>query len=168
MIKHAGSESRRRLILILLACVAVSLVAVLYPIYVIRPFRAQGARELAAALVVVRLRPWITAISTLVAIAAVLVYWRTKTSTWRRALAAATAGLVGLLAIAGRVNVYEIMFHPVDHPSFTRAEQAKLDADEKVLSVRLGQEARAYPVRNISYHHIVNDVVNGVPIVATY
>jgi hypothetical protein len=29
-------------------------------------------------------------------------------------------------------------------------------------------EARAYPVRSLSYHHIVNDVIGGVPIAATY
>jgi hypothetical protein len=34
--------------------------------------------------------------------------------------------------------------------------------------VKLGGESRAYPVRMMAYHHIVNDVVGGVPIVATY
>ena len=38
-----------RFILVLLACLAVSLSAVVYPMYVIRPFRTQGARELAVA-----------------------------------------------------------------------------------------------------------------------
>jgi len=42
--------SRRIAIVVLLACLAVSLVCVLYPFYVIRPFRAQGAQELAIAL----------------------------------------------------------------------------------------------------------------------
>jgi len=32
----------------------------------------------------------------------------------------------------------------------------------------VGPVARAYPIRNISYYHIVNDLVDGVPIVATY
>jgi hypothetical protein len=42
---------RARWILVL-ACLAVSLFCVAYPIYVTRPFRAQGARELMAALAV--------------------------------------------------------------------------------------------------------------------
>ncbi len=37
-----------------------------------------------------------------------------------------------------------------------------------VMAVHLGGEARAYPIRIVSYHHIVNDVVGGLPIVATY
>jgi hypothetical protein len=47
-------------ILVLLACLAVSLFCVAYPIYVIRPFRAQGTRELLAALSVLRYRNAVT------------------------------------------------------------------------------------------------------------
>ena len=50
---------------ILLACVILSLICVLYPIYVIRPFRAQGAGELAVALAVLRFRPLLTMLSAL-------------------------------------------------------------------------------------------------------
>jgi hypothetical protein len=34
--------------------------------------------------------------------------------------------------------------------------------------VAAGVEARAYPVRALAYHHVVNDIVAGEPIVATY
>jgi hypothetical protein len=73
-----------------------------------------------------------------------------------------------LATIAVRVNVFEMMFHPVDQPTFLAAAEAKLDADEMVLAVQQRGAARAYPVRAIAYHHIVNDVVGGVPLVATY
>ena len=152
----------------MLACLAVSLAAVAYPIYVIRPFRAQGARELAAALVVVRFRPAITVVSALAALAALAGYWRAQPGRWRSALAAAGVALVCLLAVAARVNVYELMFHPDGHPTFAPASQAKLDGDEKVIAVKIGATARAYPIRAISYHHVINDVVDRVAIVATY
>jgi hypothetical protein len=32
----------------------------------------------------------------------------------------------------------------------------------------LGSAARAYPIRGMSYHHVINDELNHVPIVATY
>ncbi len=38
--------------LLLCACLLVSLICVAYPVYVIRPFRAQGVGELAAALLI--------------------------------------------------------------------------------------------------------------------
>ena len=63
-------QTSRRFALLLLVCLAVSLFSVIYPIYVIRPFRPQGARELAAALVVARFRPWVALISAAAAIVA--------------------------------------------------------------------------------------------------
>jgi len=60
------------------------------------------------------------------------------------------------------------MFHPNSHPSFSAAREVKLDGAEKVVAVRIAREARAYPIRGMSYHHVVNDVLDGVAIVATY
>ena len=37
-----------------------------------------------------------------------------------------------------------------------------------VLGVQIGDQARAYPVRAMGYHHLVNDLIAGEPIVATY
>lgn len=161
-------RSRWTFILILLACLLISLVAVGYPMYVIRPFRAQGARELAVALVVSRYRGIATIISGLVALAVLAAYWRAQPILWRRILAAAGAVLVCVLAVLARINVYELMFHPIDHASFASAAQSKLDGNERVLAVAINGEARAYPIRAMGYHHIINDEVGKVAIVATY
>ena len=66
------------------------------------------------------------------------------------------------------MNVFEIMFHRVDRPSFAAASESKLDADEKVLAIKIGGRSRAYPVRGISYHHVVNDTLDSRAIAATY
>jgi hypothetical protein len=162
-------RSDRRWILALLACLAVSLVAVAYPLYVIRPFRAQGARELTAALMVSRFRPTLTVVSALAAIAAAFAYWRAQAQMWRRMLAAAGAVLVCVLAVLARVNVYEdLMFHRVEHPTFAAATDVKLDNDDKLIVVKIGGSARAYPIREMGYHHVVNDVVGGTALAATY
>jgi hypothetical protein len=153
---------------VLLGCLSVSLFCVLYPIYVIRPFRAQGAAELEAALAVTRFRPLITIVSAGLALAAAVRYWRVQSKNWRRLLVASAAAVVGLLGILARVNVTELMFHPVDRPAFSAASQVKLDPDEKVIAVNIAGRARAYPVRSLSYHHVVNDVVAARAIVATY
>ena len=153
---------------ILLACLAVSLAAVVYPIYVIRPFRHQGASELAVALMVSRFRPAVTAISAVVAVMAVLRFWHAQPGRWKRALTAAGGVLALVLAVLARVNVYEQMFHPMERPTFREARDVKLDGAEKVIVVRIGGEARAYPIRVMSYHHVANDLVGGAAIVATY
>ena len=159
---------RRICIAVLLLCLAVSLFCVLYPIYVIRPFRAQGARELGWALSVAQYRPLITVISTCAALLALSGCWRQRPQDRRRFLAPAGAVLVIVLAVLARVNVYEIMFHPIENSKFTAAVQGKLDADEKVIAVVVNGEARAYPIRGMAYHHLINDVVGRAAIVATY
>lgn len=164
----SSSQHTRWTLILLLVCLAVSLICVVYPIYVIRPFRAQGERELAAALAVTRFRPVITIISALTALVAMAGYWRAEPRRRRRILAAGGAALVCILAILARVNVYELMFNPAGRPSFMAASEVKLDKDEMLIAIKIGGHARAYPVRSISYHHVVNDVVDSKAVVATY
>jgi hypothetical protein len=66
------------------------------------------------------------------------------------------------------VNIFEIMFHPYPAPAFGNADAAKVDPDDKVVAVTIARESRAYPIRIMGYHHIVNDSVGGVPIAVTY
>jgi hypothetical protein len=161
--------NRGRWVAVLLACLAVSLILVAYPMYVIRPFRAQGARELTAALEVARFGRVLTVVSALAAVAAAIAYWRGRPSAPRRTMVAAGAMLVCVLAVLARVNPYELLlFHPLEHPEFTAAANAKLDAEDKLIAVKIGGSARAYPIREMGYHHVVNDVVGGTAIAATY
>lgn len=53
-------------------------------------------------------------------------------------------------------------------PRFVPADKAKLADGEKVLGVLLGGEARAYPLIELDAHEVVNDVVGGSPIAATW
>jgi hypothetical protein len=165
---NPAQRRRRTFTWILFSCLAVSLICVIYPTFVIRPFRHQGARELAVALVVTRFRPVITVLSAMASVLALLGYWRAQPRKWRRAWSTAGAALAIVLAFLARVNIYELMFHPLIHPRFTAARDVKLDGAEKVIAVRMGREARAYPIRSMSYHHVVNDVLGGAAIVATY
>jgi hypothetical protein len=163
-------RDRRKLtyVLLIAGCLGVSLFCLVYPMYVIRPFRHQGAGELAAALVILRFRPIAAALCLAVALLAAILYWRVQPRTLMRIVA--VMGVMGVCIFAGlsRVNIFEMMFHPMGRPAFASAVAMKLDGDEKVIAVAVSGAARAYPIRIISYHHIVNDVVGGVPIVATY
>jgi hypothetical protein len=160
--------SRRTLVLLLLASLMASLFCVAYPIYVIRPFRHQGARELAVALMVARFRATATVFAAIAAILAAISYWRLQPARWARGFVTVGATLAVVLGVGARVNIYELMFHPLVHPTFTAASDVKLNGAEMVIAVQVGGEARAYPIRGMSYHHVVNDVVGGTAIVATY
>ena len=165
---ETGRGRRWQWVLILLGGLAIALFCLIYPLYIIWPFRYQGARELQAALLVVRIRPVVATLSAAAAVVAVVLYWRVQ----RRWLWRIATGLVGavvcLAAALCRINVYEVMFHPMGRPAFLAARDTKLDGDEEVIAVKAGGAARAYPIRSLSYHHIANDWLGGVPIVATY
>lgn len=158
----------RRFLLCLVPCLLASFALLVYPVYVIRPFRAQGVRELMVALAVTRYRAAFMVALAAAALAALVWYWGRERRWLRRMGSAAGALAVVAMALASRVNIYELMFHPLGPPAFMAAGQSKLDGDEMAIAIHVGRAARAYPIRNISYYHIVNDLVDGVPIVATY
>src|ERR1022692_3358413 len=124
---NPAQSNRRTFTLVLLACLAVSLVCVVYPTFVIRPFRHQGARELALALVVARFRAITTVIMALTAVLATIGYWRAQPLKWRRGFTAAGAALAMVLAFLARVNIYELMFHPPVRPPLSPAGHAQPD-----------------------------------------
>ncbi len=150
------------------AILAISLFFLAYPLYVIRPFRHQGPRELALALQILRFRPGVEMVCAVSALLAGFLYWRAEPKMLRKLAVMFAVALVIIFTGLSRVNVYEIMFHPMGRPNFVAATDTKLDGAEMVMAVHIAGEARAYPIRIVSYHHIVNDVVGGVPIVATY
>jgi len=96
-----------------------------------------------------------------------LFLWR-NAGRWRRIVLVCAGVLVVFSATMARLNYFEWMFHPVDHPQFEAAAQSKLDAKEMIMAVRFGEDARAYPISQMAYHHILNDVVGGVPVAVTY
>lgn len=160
-------HSRARL-LVLSACLLLAIFCLAWPMYVIRPFRPQGPAELDSALAVLRLRPYLLGACLLLSLAVAAVDWRHAARRSRKFVLAAIPLTIALAAGLSRVNIFEIMFHRIDAPAFQSAAQTSLDADEKVIAVSIKGAARAYPIRALAYHHIVNDTIEGVPLVGTY
>jgi len=159
---------RKRALFVILSSLAGAIFFLGYPNYIIRPTRLQGPQELQAALFVLRYEHSAELLCAAVALVAVVFYWRSNPGCGSRTGAVAGTVIVLLCAALSRINVYEVMFHPAGAPSFQPVRETKLDGGEKVLAVRTGVNSRAYPVRNIAYHHVVNDVAGGVPIAVTY
>lgn len=54
-------------------------------------------------------------------------------------------------------------------PKFVSAAEASfLAPDDRVLGFAHGGEARAYPIRILSWHELVNDIVAGVPVLVSW
>jgi hypothetical protein len=56
----------------------------------------------------------------------------------------------------------------IDRPAFVPAAEALLTPPEPVISIAIGSEARAYPLRILIWHEIVNDELGGTPIGVTW
>ena len=152
--------------LLLAATLFIALFCLAWPMYVIRPFRAQGPAELDSALLILRLRPALLTLCLLTSLLTVKSIWP---QTRPRQFALAAIPLTIALALGlSRVNVFEMMFHPIDAPTFQPAAQTTLEPTDKLLTIAINGAARAYPVRALAYHHIVNDTLGGVPLVGTY
>ena len=139
----------------------------LIPAFVIRPFRYQSPRALLFSLALRQHAAWGTLVGAAVCIGLALATW-TSANKWGKILLAAALVLVAFSAVMARMNYFEWMFHPIARPGFETQGRSKLDAGEMIMAVRLGSDARAYPISEMAYHHILNDVVNGLPIAVTY
>ena len=57
----------------------------------------------------------------------------------------------------------------IDDPIFESPKDNKTLSDiEPVIQLVMGGEARAYPLRILTWHEIVNDVIAGIPVAVTY
>ena len=95
--------------------------------------------------------------------------WRPSSRWWSKV----GLMLAVLLAIApgwlARQNHFEWMFQPLKRADYAKAMEASFMEDtDMVLTVNIQGESAAYPVRQLAYHHLVQDEVGGVPLVATY
>jgi hypothetical protein len=103
----------------------------------------------------------------LVCIVLLLALW-SAANRWRKIVLALVMVMVTFCAVMARLNYFEWMFHPVSSAQFETASASKLDKSEMILAVRYGDDARAYPIREMAYHHVLNDVVGSVPVAVTY
>lgn len=76
---------------------------------------------------------------------------------------------LALVTWFARQNHFEWMFNPLPNAAYAKVSEVNFVNDgDMVLAVEINGEAVAYPVRQMGYHHVINDVVGGKPITATY
>lgn len=157
----------KRIAAVLIPLALVAIVAL--PLVLDQPFGAQTARKLEAVYTMRRWSPIVTALG--VAGLAVLA----AISLRRRRTWLALIGFGGVLTLAiaaawfARQNPFEWMFNPLPRPQFVAAAKATfVDPTDLVLAVAVDDDAAAYPIRQMAYHHLVNDRIGRTPAVVTY
>lgn len=143
---------------LLLALVVLNLALAAAPLVVLVPFIAQTPAILAIAHAAKLLAPIVSVASAAFALAVV---WRTRC--W--------AAAVLILACAGlsRVNYVEWMFAPaLDAQTAEIGEFHEIRDDDMVIGVAIGGASRAYPVRYLAHHHMLNDRLAATALLPTY
>jgi hypothetical protein len=160
---------RRTAWAILVVVVLAGLAVVLIPAWIIRPFEPQSRQGLQLSYT---LRSWsqiVTIITATTAVALTIWLWSGARRWWRKTLLVLILAIGFLSTWFARQNHFEWMFNPLSNPAYAKVSEAAFPGDnDMVLAVENNSEAVAYPVRLMAYHHVVQDVVGGVPIVATY
>jgi hypothetical protein len=165
---RAGKMHRIKAYVLAVATVA-SLLLFLVPAYLIRPFISQTPRGVAIAFVLRQASPWVTLALLGLGVWLILSLWHKLRSNVGWALLLFSFFILTGTTVLSRWNYFEWIFHPMPQPGFSEARKSSyLQDSDMVLGVEMAGEARAYPVRIMAYHHVVNDWVGGVPLVATY
>lgn len=89
--------------------------------------------------------------------------WRRK---WVPVLPLLLAGAV--IYFANFVMAADHMFHQPQTLAMANAASNQVDTNRLVIGIRIGDVAKAYPIRFLGYHHQVQDQINGQPILVTY
>jgi hypothetical protein len=167
--KNKATPSRKALYwLAFLAIVLVGIGVVVAPVWIIQPFRPQVSRDLSLSYELRRWSPQFTLFASAVAIG--LVVWLWTGARWFSRVALIVI-IVPLLVCTwfARQNHFEWMFNGLHNPAYAKvAEVDFVDNTDMVMTVELNGESAAYPIRQMAYHHIVQDTVGGTPIVSTY
>ena len=163
---QSQSSSWKLWFALLLIATALAIVAI--PVFVIMPFKAQTAAGVEWSYLLRRIAPWTTILLLILALLLSVRMWRGARWWSRTALLILFVPMVAAAWFA-RQNHFEWMFNPLPNAAYVKASEANFVNDnDMVLGVEINGEAVAYPVRQMAYHHVINDVVGGRPITATY
>jgi hypothetical protein len=155
--------------LVLLGLTAAAVAMVFTPVWLIKPFSAQTARQIEISYTLRSWSPVLTLVLAVAAIGLAVFIWKNSKRWYRAAPLIIPLLIIFVFAWFARQNHFEWMFAPLESARFARVSETDFIADdEMVLSVRIGDDAAAFPVRWMAYHHVVQDVVGGTPITATY
>ena len=167
---RADARTGRRLIWpALFGLLLLSITFVAIPVFFIQPFRPQTQRALEISYILRSWSPLATSFMLLSALALIIWQWGQRRRWWSKVLLVVLLLLLIAPAWFARQNHFEWMFNPLKNSAYVKAADASFVRDsDMVLAVKINNEAVAYPVRLMAYHHVVGDTVGGTPICATY
>lgn len=155
--------------MLLLSVILIALAAVFVPAWLIQPFKLQTAERLNVSYTLRHWSPIITGVALAFALLIGISLWKHTRRWWRKACLVSLFLPLLLATWFARQNHFEWMFKPLPNAGFVRPNEANFVSDgDMVLAVELNGDAAAYPVRQVAYHHVVQDTIGGIPVLVTY
>jgi uncharacterized protein DUF3179 len=155
--------------MLLLIIIGIALAVVMVPALLIQPFKVQTLERLKISYA---LRDWSPALTLLALAFALLIgisLWNRNQRWWRKALLAVLFLPLLVATWFARQNHFEWMFKPLPNTAFSDVSNASFVSEsDMVLAVELNGDAAAYPIRQVAYHHVVQDTIGGIPVLVTY
>lgn len=153
----------------ILATASAVFAIVAIPVWLIQPFAAQTNAKLQLSLLLKSWSPLLTVLAMLIVVALSVFIWINSKRWFGKVLLIVPLAVVLICTWFARQNHFEWMFNPLAQAAFAKASETDFVADsDMVMAVKINGEAVAYPILQMAYHHIVQDVVGGQPITATY
>ena len=154
---------------LLLTLTLAALAVVVIPAWFIQPFKLQTPSGLRMSYTLRHWSPLLTVVTLVAALAIAASLWKQARGWWRKMLLISLFLPLLLATWFARQNHFEWMFKPLPGVAFASANEAGFVSDtDMVLAVEMNGDAVAYPVRQVAYHHVVQDTVGGVPALVTY
>jgi len=153
------------LLLVLIATVTI----VFVPVWLIQPFAPQTAQGLTISYYFKSWSPILTIAFSLAAILLAVFMWRSARRWYSKLPVLLPLPIIFFFTWFAQQNHFEWMFNPLHRAKFASvADTDFIKDDEMVLGVKINGDAVAFPVLQMAYHHVAQDVVGGTPITATY
>jgi hypothetical protein len=155
------------LLLIIVAITAFAIVTI--PVYLIQPFAPQTENALTISYYLRSFSPYLTIVLAILALFFSVQIWRNSKRWLTNIPLILPLILLGFSVWFSQQNHFLWMFNPLANAAYAKVSEVDFVKDDAmVLAVTINGESVAYPVLQMAYHHIVQDVVGGHPITATY
>jgi hypothetical protein len=139
--------------------VALNIALIAAPLLIAIPFVTQTPALLAIAYWTRTAAPIVTTLSVFLAAALLVRSWK----------AACALIVIAACAVLARVNNLEWIFAPAGAPQTVDvAGFHEIRDNDMVIGVTIGGASRAYPVRYLAHHHMLNDTLGGAALLPTY
>jgi thiol:disulfide interchange protein len=153
---------------LLIGVAITSFAMVAIPVWLIQPFAPQTDLSIEISFYLRSWSPILTILFSIFALILAILIWRNSRWFAKSALIIPLI-LIGFSVWFAQQNHFLWMFNPLANSSYVMTNEAKFVKDDDfVMAVDINGESVAYPILQMAYHHVVQDVVGGKPITATY